>query len=78
MCICAHLCAVCSFSVGDKDGKEQLVYEGTCCLAWGVIFDRRRDRGVVFVFSIFKAGGSVGVCGCVYTLTHTHTAYMGY
>jgi len=46
-------------------------------LAWGVIFDRRKDR-VVCVFSIFNAGGSV--CGfvCVYTHTHTHTAQMGY
>jgi len=50
------------------------LYEVTCCLAWGVIFDRRRDRGVVCVFSIFNAGGS----RCVYTHTHTHTAHMRY
>jgi len=39
---------------------------------------RRKDRGVVCVFSIFNPGGSV--CGCmrVYTHTHTHTAQMGY
>jgi len=54
------------------------LYEVTCCLAWGVIFDRRRDRGVVCVFSIFNAGGSVCGCRCVYTHTHTHTAQMGY
>jgi len=59
-------------------GGVQLVYESTCCLAWGVIFDRRRDRGVVCVFSILNAGGSVCGCMCVYTHTHTHTAHMGY
>ena len=55
----------------------QLVYESACCLAWGVIFDRRKDRGVVCVFSVFNAGGSVCVCVFVYTHTHTHTAQMG-
>ena len=57
---------------------ESNVYEGTCCLAWGVIFDRRKDRGVVCVFSILKAGGSVCGSMCVYTRAHTHTAQMRY
>ena len=48
-----------------------------CCLAWGAIFDRRKDSSVVCVFSIFNAGGSVCVCECVYTQTHTHIAQMG-
>jgi len=39
----------------------QLVYESACCLAWLTIFDRRKDSGVVCVFSIFNAGGSVCV-----------------
>ena len=26
---------------GNEGVRIQLVYEGTCCLAWGVIFDRR-------------------------------------
>jgi hypothetical protein len=47
-------------------------------LAWGVIFDRRKDRGVVCVFSIFDACKSVCGCMCVYTHTHTHTAQLGY
>ena len=47
-------------------------------LGVGVVFDRRRDRGVVCVFSIFNAGGSVCGCMCVYTHTHTHTAHIGY
>jgi len=39
-------------------------------LGVGGYFDRRKDRGVVCVFSqaIFDAGGSV----CVYTHIHTH------
>jgi len=46
----------------NEGGGVQLVYEGTCCLVWGVIFDRRKDRGVVCVFSVFDTGGIV--CGC--------------
>jgi len=62
----------------DEGGRVELVYESNCCLAWGVIFDTRKDRGVGCVFSIFNAGGSVCGCICVYTHTHTHTAQMGY
>jgi len=65
-------------ALGNEDGVVQLVYEGTCCLAWGAIFDRRKDSGVVCVFSIFNASGSVCGCRCVYTHTRTHTAHMGY
>ena len=64
--------------LGNEDGGFQLVYESTCCLAWGVSFDKMKDRGVGCVFSIFNAGGSVCMCMCVYTHTHTHTAQMGY
>jgi len=64
-------------ALGNEGGGVQLVYEGTCCSAWGVVFDRRRDRGVVCVFSIFN-GGNVCGCVCVYTHTHTHTTHMGY
>jgi len=70
--------AIVSFSVGERGWRVQIVYEGTGCLAWGVIFGRRRHRGVVCVFSIFNAVGSVCGCMCVYTHTHTHTAHMGY
>ena len=48
-------------ALGSEGEGVQLVYEGTCCLAWGVIFDGRRDRGVVCVFANFNAGGSVCV-----------------
>jgi len=33
--------------LGNEDGGVQLVYESACCLAWGDIFERRKDRGVV-------------------------------
>jgi len=66
-------------AVGDEGGGVQLVCEGTCCLAWEIIFDRRRDGSVVFVFIVINTGGSVCGCMCVYTRahTHTHTASMG-
>jgi len=73
---CAYVIMYVQFiylALGNEGGGVQLVYEGTCCLAWGIIFDRRRDRGVVCVFSIFNAGGSVCGCMCVYMQTHTHT-----
>ena len=47
-------------------------------LGVGGYFDRRKDRGVVCVFSIFDAGGSVCGCMCVYMHAHTLTAHMGY
>ena len=65
-------------ALGNEGGRVQIFYEGTCCLAWGASLDRRRNRGVLCVFSSFNAGGSVCGCMCVYTHTHTHTAHMGY
>jgi len=65
-------------ALGKEGGGVELVYESTSCLAWGVTYDRRRDRGVVCVCSIFNTGGSVSGCRCVYTHTHTHAAHMGY
>ena len=70
------MCSLFHLALGNEDGEVQLVYESTCCLAWGFIFYRRKDRGVVCVFSIFNAGGTVCVCECVYTHTHTHTAQV--
>ena len=65
-------------ALGNTGGGVQLVLRRR--LAWGFIFDRRRDRGVVCVFFVFKVtvGGSVCGCMCAYTHTHTHTAHMGY
>jgi len=74
----ACMCSLFDLALGNEDGGVQLVYESTCCLAWGVVFDRRKDRGVVCVFSIFNAGWSVCGCVCVYRHTHTHTAQMGH
>jgi len=56
----------------NEDAGVQLVYESTCCLAWGVILDRRKNRGVACVFSFFDAGGSV--CGCMCD-AYTHTLW---
>jgi len=80
--ICIYIYTTCTCSLfhlklGNEDGGVQLVYESACCLASGAIFDRRKGSGVVCVFSIFNAGGSVCVSECVYTHTHTHTAQMG-
>jgi len=57
-------------ALGNEKRGFQLVYKSTCCLAWGLVFDRRNDRVVVCVFSIFNTGGSVGVCVCIRTHTH--------
>jgi len=71
ICMCTHMyislyitcmCSLFHSELGNEDGGVQLVYENACCLAWGAIFDRRKDSGVVCAFSIFNAGGSVGVC----------------
>ena len=70
------MCSLFHLALGNEDGGVQLVYESACCLAWEAIFDIRKDSGVVCVFSIFNAGGSVCVCECVYTHTHTHTAQV--
>ena len=66
------MCSLFHLSFGNENGGVQLVYESTCCLAWGVILDRRKDRGVDCVFSTFNAGGSV--CGCICD-AHTHTLW---
>jgi len=78
VCICAFMYVQFVHSALERGWRVELDYESTCCLAWGIIYDRRRDRDVVCVFSIFNADGSV--CGrrCVYTHIHTHTTHMGY
>ena len=72
------MCNLFHLALRNEDGGVQLIYESTCCLACRVVFDRRKDRGVVCVFSILSTGGSVCGCMCVDTHTHTHTAQMGY
>jgi len=78
MCICAHVCAVCSFTVEEQGwGGFTSLWEHLL-LGVGVYCDSRKDKSVVCVFSIFNAGGSVCGCMCVYARTHTHTVQMGY
>ena len=78
MCICAHVCVVCSLALGNENEGVQLVCTSTCYLEWGVILGRRNVGGAICAFSIVDAGGSVCGCMCVYTHTHMHTAQMGY
>jgi len=68
------MCSLFHLELGNEDGGVQLVYESACCLAWGAIFDRRKDSGVVCAFSILRR---VGVCVCVSVCicTHTHTLH---
>ena len=62
-CACALLFVQFVHSALENEGGGvQLVYEGTCCLVWGVSFDIRKDGNVVYVFSIFKSGGYICVC----------------
>ena len=55
------MCRLFHLALGNEDKGVQLVYESACCLVWGAILDRRKDSGVVCVFSIFNEGGSVCV-----------------
>ena len=74
-CACALLFVQFVHSASQNEGGGvQLVYEGTCCLVWGVI-DRKRDTNVVYVFSILtRVGVYMGVCVCLRAHTHTlHT-----
>jgi len=53
VCICARVCADFLLALRDESGGVQLVYTGHFCLARGVVFDRRIDRSVVCVYTIF-------------------------
>jgi len=48
--------------------------KSTCRLTWGVVFNRRRDRNVVFCLLYFWRGPGGSVRGCAYA--HTHTLHM--
>ena len=44
--ICLYIACMCSLfhlELGNEDGEVQPIYESACCLAWGVIFDRRKE-----------------------------------
>ena len=74
VCTYAHVCAVCSLALRDESGRFQPVYAGHFLLVWGVIFDKRKDRGVVCIFLYFLTGVGmyVDVRVCVYAHMHTH------
>jgi len=81
ICMCVYIymylyitcmCSLFHVALGNEDGGVQLVYESACYLAWGAIFDRRKNSGVVCVFSILtRVGVYVCVSVCIRTLTHT-------
>ena len=52
--------------------------QSTCCLAWGVVFDRKGNSSVVCVFRIFlmRVVVNVFVCACTCTHTHIHSLHM--
>ena len=55
-------------------GGFSLSMQGTCLLAWKVIFDMRKI-GVLSLFSLlFDRIWSICGCMCVHTRTHTHAA----
>ena len=67
---CARVCAVCSLSLGNKDGECQLVYGEQLPL------DRRKDRDLICAFSIFWRGREcMWAYVCVYINTHTHNTW---
>jgi len=69
--ICAHLCAVCSFSVEQRGwwGSASLVaWRGGLLLTEGKI-------GVLYVSSLFLTRVGVYMGVCVYIRTHTRTLH---
>jgi len=74
VCTCARVCTACSLCWGTRTRRVSYSMESTCCFACFFIFDRWRNRGVVWVFSVL--GVYVGVCVCI--RTHAHTLHMGY
>jgi len=69
------MCSLFHFALGKRGRGGPTSLSGHFLLGVGGYFDRRKDRGVVCVFSILNAGGSV--CRCilhlpVYAHTHTH------
>jgi len=73
---CAHAPVYAQF-VHSRWGRGRCLNQSkqsTCRLAWGVLFDRKEDRGVLSCdFSMFDACGSVRECMCAHTdLTCKH------
>jgi len=56
----------------------ELVYAGHSLLAWKVVFDRKRDRGVCLYLLNFDGDLKVYVCVCVCICTRTHTLHVRY
>jgi len=66
--------------------EDMCIFHGEyACISTGVVstmhvqvlFMTEGEIGVLYVSSIFNAGGSLCGCRCVCTRAHTHTAHMG-
>ena len=51
VCTCAHVCAFVHSALADEGEEGRLVYEGTCCLAWGLILTEE-EIGALSVSSL--------------------------
>jgi len=62
-------------ALGNESTEFQLVYKGTCSLAWEVILTKG-ETGLLSVSSLFltRVGVFVGVGVCI--RTHTHTLHI--
>jgi len=74
MCICAHVCAVCSFRVGERGWWGPISVWGHLLLRG--LFLTEGEIGVLSVSSLFltRMGVYVGVGVCI--RTHTHTLHI--
>jgi len=75
VCICVHVCAVCSFSVGERGWEGSDILWGNFAWRGGLVW----TEGEIGVFSVSslvltRVGVYVGVCVCI--RTHTHTLHI--
>jgi len=72
VCTGTRVCVVCSLAFGDESGGVQLLYARHLLLTWGIILDKRKDRGVC-MYLFYVDGNLESMCVGVFVYTHTHT-----
>ena len=65
------MCSLIVWRWGNEDGGVRLVYDRTCCLAWGVILTEGKIVSPLSSRVLTRVGVYVGVCVCIRTHTHT-------
>ena len=75
VCICAHVCAVCSFSVREQGWRGPTSLWGHLLLGEGGYFWQKERWGYCLCLLFFNAGGSLRGRRCVHTHTHAHCTY---